>query len=342
MAHKLVLKNSTDWPDWFLRRMLAWVCKEVDCKDGPGIVRKINFRNRSRRSFSGNASYGGDIVVSIGPEKNYPAKSRTFRDGFTVGVLADRVEALIVVTAHEVAHVDFGTRGNKSRGRGGWGGSERATDGRAKVVLNAFRLQREALLTEWSETPQYAKSKDKPKESLVAKRAAHAEAMVEQWRRKLKSARTHLKKWEQKVAYYRRKYPDGQFPADGERKPRTPSAPSPERLLRKKIRQYITLGLRELDITKDVEFYEFDGELTRPHEDHEWQGDFAYLPDVRKRAKLGDVLEVQGQSRRDGYTNTNSLYVPLTEAALDWCLKNEHLYLSRDEQRLAALTSPKS
>lgn len=341
MARKLVFKNSTDWPDWFLRRMLSWVCKEVDCEGGAGIIQSVNFRNRSRRSLSGHASYDGEIVVSVGPAKAFPAKSRTFRDGFTVGVLADRVEALIVVTAHEVAHVDFGRRGNKTRGRGGWGGSERATDGRAKSVLNAFREQREALLAEWSEAPKYARPKDKPQGSVVAKRAAHAEAMAEKWRRKLKSARTHLKKWEQKAAYYRRKYPDGQFPVDGERKPRAPSAPNPERLLRKKIGQYITLGLKELDIRKDVEFYEFDGELTRPHEDHEWQGDFTYLKDVRKRTKFGDVLEVQGLGRNDFFSQ-GEIHVPPTEAAIDWCLKNQHLYLPRDEQRIAALTSPKS
>ncbi len=61
------LKNSTDWPDWFVRRMLAWCCREI----GYPIrqLHEAQIRNRSRGHYSGHAYYGGRrIVVSIGPE----------------------------------------------------------------------------------------------------------------------------------------------------------------------------------------------------------------------------------------------------------------------------------
>lgn len=200
-------KNSTDWSDAFLRRMLSWVCRELECPRKS--IRRVEFGNRTTSTYSGRAWFNGRILVRVGPAERFPTKARTHAHGtadeFSVGPIADRLEALVKVTAHEAAHIDNGRRGNLSR-RGGdrsWGGSERYTDVRAEKVLDAFRLKRDELVAEWSKQDSPSA---KPAVSIVEKRAAHAAVMAAKWERKLKAARTKLAAWKRKVAYYDRRY----------------------------------------------------------------------------------------------------------------------------------------
>ncbi len=81
------LINSTDFPDHFLRRMVAWCCKQIDCS--PKILSGATFRNRSHGAYSGRAwGSAGRIVVRIGQEE----EELLFRSGrvVTAGGLLER------------------------------------------------------------------------------------------------------------------------------------------------------------------------------------------------------------------------------------------------------------
>lgn len=202
----MILRNTSSWTNRFLRRMLAWVCKEVDYP-----LQKIveaEFGNRTTRAYSGRAWASRRILVRVGPESKFPAKSRVFRDGFTVGTMQDRLEALIVVTAHEVAHL---RNGRNTKGK--WGGTERYTDLQAKRVLEAFRENREALLTKWGQTTAAKEVKEKTAEEPgirpdVKRRALNAARKAAEWERKLKLAKTKRSQWNKKLAYYQKRYPE--------------------------------------------------------------------------------------------------------------------------------------
>lgn len=328
-------KNTTDWSDRYLRRMLSWVCKELELPRT--FIRRVEFGNRKTATWSGWASDSGRILVRIGPASHFPRKSNVFRDGFTAGVIADRVEALVYVTAHEAAHCDNARRGNRSRGNGRSRsncGSERLTDGMAVRVLKVFREKRAELTAAWDKAPE---REAKPVESVIAKRAAHAADMVKKWERRAKAARTKLKAWQRKVAYYERKYPNGEYPEPGNVK-RKPAVLKPETGLRRKLSQYLTLALREAGVSRDIEFWEFDGALTRPHEDYEWRGDFTTVRDVRKRVQFGDELEVSGEGRY-GRSIGEPLLMPPDEASLDDCLKRGETYRKPQPVKAAATHS---
>jgi len=202
-------KNLTTWDDHFLRRMLSWVCKEIDY---PRLkLTGAEFGNRTNRAYSGRAWYSHRILVRVGPESRFPCNTFVHGDGFSVGKLVDRIEALVKVTAHEVAHLDNERRGNNSRrGSDPWGGSERYTDSMAKQVLIAFRKQRDELVAEWSAKPTRVA---KPKISAVEKRANAAFEAEKRWEAKAKRAKTALAKAKKKAAYYRKKYPADMTPA---------------------------------------------------------------------------------------------------------------------------------
>lgn len=183
------LRNSTDFPDYFLRRMVGWCAKQL----GYSTARlRAEFRNR-REWFSGHAYGGGRIVVSVSrTEFAEPIKGRRHIAGVQV-VYHDRMEALIGVTAHEIAHLcQYRDRRHKF--------AEHDAEWHAQRVLDAFRLGRDAWLAAWNEPP--AEKPAKPKLSIAERRAEKAQADLDRWQRKLKLAQTKVKKLKRRVAYY--------------------------------------------------------------------------------------------------------------------------------------------
>lgn len=318
--------NSTPWPDHFLRRLVSWTCREL------GYPRRslkgIEFGNRTNAAWSGHGggwSDHGYILVRVGPESRFPTNTRVHRDGFSVGRIADRVEALVMVTAHEIAHCDAVRRGNKTRrsyrSHGNTVGSERYINGRAKQVLEAFREKRDELLAEWEKPP--ARQKAKPK-SPVQKRAENAFAKEAEWERKLAQAKRLYAKWKRKADYYRKTYPDGEYPEPPKRKA---AEPKPETVLQRKISRYITMVVKDADLGScqlEVHVFGDDQLLTRPSRDYEWEGFQTDMRDTRKRAKLGDCLEVRGYRRPHGeYWEDVDVVIPADEETLDECLRRE-------------------
>src|SRR3990167_5099169 len=108
------LLNSTDFSGAFLRRMVSWCCQEIELS--PRCLKQAKFRNRATCAYSGHA-WGHRIVVSIGPDSKYPVKEHKCPGypGMSPRV-ADRIEALVAITAHELTHVrEFNRRGVRMR-----------------------------------------------------------------------------------------------------------------------------------------------------------------------------------------------------------------------------------
>ena len=190
------LKNSTTFENHFLRRMVAWCAKQVEYPVSK--VREAQFRNRTRRSYSGHAYGSRRIVCSIGPASRFPLLPDS-RPGMSNEIVADREEALIAVTAHELTHLhQYLFR--RDTGKKRW--SELDARWHEVKALREFRANRDALLAEWSKAP--AAKVAKPKPSIVEKRAAKAAADLARWNKKLKLAQTKVRKLKTRVRYYER------------------------------------------------------------------------------------------------------------------------------------------
>jgi hypothetical protein len=120
---------------------------------------------------------------------------------------ADRVEALVAVTAHELYHCAADRHPDhrqRTRRRNSFGSSERLTHVMEVKVLRAFRANREALLAAWSADDAKPVTV-KAKSNVVEKRAAKAANDLSRWERKLKLAKTKVAKCRQRVRYYERR-----------------------------------------------------------------------------------------------------------------------------------------
>ena len=190
------LRNSTPWPDHFLRRLVSWCARQVGLP--PSKVRNVQFRNRSKRSYSGHAYGGGRIVCSVGPAHRFPTNP-DHRPGMDGESFADQLEALVAITAHEVRHLwQYANRKSNVLD------AERRTEHDARWhevrALRTFRENREALLAEWSVEPAARPVKSKP--SVQEQRAAKVQASLDRWQRKLKLAQTKIRKLKRQAAYY--------------------------------------------------------------------------------------------------------------------------------------------
>lgn len=211
------LRNSTDFSDHFLRRMVAWCCREVGLP--VASVKRAAFGNRSKGAYSGHAWQSMRIHVSIGPASAYPTAGYLYpgrtSEAYRAPSLQDRIEGLVAVTAHELTHLrDYSDHRERQRARnellraGNYPqpivkrrrSGERHTMHEERRVIELFRTQRESLLAAWSEAPPERPAK--PQSSVQEKRAAKAQADLERWQRKLRLAQTKCRKLKQRVSYY--------------------------------------------------------------------------------------------------------------------------------------------
>lgn len=195
------LKNTTKHPAHFLRRMVAWCAKEIGLPLRE--VRSVEFGNRSRGAFNGRAWYRQRrIRVVIGPATAFPVKPFLYpgrtSEAFLSPEYTDQLDALVGVTAHELAHLfQYHGRSGSAARRG-----ERVTRHHERRLTELFRANRDGLLAEWNESPP--QRTEKPKTTGQDRRAAKAEAMLSAWQRKAKLAATKIKKYKRQVAYYER------------------------------------------------------------------------------------------------------------------------------------------
>lgn len=196
-----VTSSLEQWPVHACRRLIAWGCRQLDLP--VRYVKVAEFCN-SRIAWSGRAYYRPRlIVVRVGSDDRFPCPTKRHNGGLQETV-ADPIEACVLLTAHELAHMMQFREGLMSRAGGKRrGGSERNTDWEAFRVLNLFRADRERLLAEWHAVPVV--SVTPPRSSVVEQRSAKAQVMLANWQRRLKIAQTKVQKYKAKVRYYERK-----------------------------------------------------------------------------------------------------------------------------------------
>lgn len=143
------IKNSTEWPDYMLRRLASWCCKQSDLPVRQ--LRIAEFRNKSEY-YSGHAYRKMmRIVCSVG-RLGFPMEPDQ-RDGMSNEIIADRIEALVAITAHEVEHIaQYHT--NRIRVLKSHRRLEPVTRRHEIRVLRLFRTQREELLAKWNVAPR--------------------------------------------------------------------------------------------------------------------------------------------------------------------------------------------
>lgn len=193
------IHNTTTWSSEFLRRMVSWCCREVDY---PSTGLCVRFGN-SRRQWGGLAYLGRNrIGVRVSQhDADFPCRTRKHFTG-AQELIADRVEALVKVTAHEIAHLEAYRRRSRSRRGGGGGGSEQLTDQVAFTVLRKFRRHRGELESWWREP--VAERPTKRRTTAQERRAKIAEMRLAEWARRAKLAATKVRKYKRQVAYYQR------------------------------------------------------------------------------------------------------------------------------------------
>lgn len=194
------LKNTTDFPDYFLRRMVSWCCKQLDYSSRN--ISEAQFRNRSDSCASGCAYGSQRFVVSIGNitwiNDGTGDGSRTKRARRTI---YERANDLVRVTAHEIFHLKAHREGINSRNYGrSSGSSERQTCWHEQKILEAFKTNRESLMDKWLKPP--VARTQRPRKTLQEQRAEKANNSLIRWQRKLKLAQTKVKQYKQKVRYY--------------------------------------------------------------------------------------------------------------------------------------------
>ena len=190
------LKNTTDFSDAFLRRMVAWACKQVPLPFR--YIKRATFRRtKNSAPYSGRGG-GHGITVRIGPASAYPTREFV-RHQVTNPGFADRLEALVAVTVHEIYNCRQSADKAWDNGRNF---SEPAAVQAEKVALAEFRANRETLVRAWMEP---VAESVRPVIPIAEKRQAKTLADLERWQRKLKLAKTKVRKLTIRARYYERK-----------------------------------------------------------------------------------------------------------------------------------------
>lgn len=212
-------RNSTDFSDRFIRRMLSWCLRECEVPARPGTggrgkLREVRFTN-CRRHYRGRAG-SGRVLVRIGPPSlSWPvnvAWAPKYRAEGMTEFLLDRIATLVHVTCHELGHIRL-ERVSPLKN------TEANADAIGRGATHAFLRDRDRLLADWSSLPETpaavaaeavvvelaaARKAVRSTVDLKARRAAKAAAMLAQWQRRAKIAAGKVKKYARRVRYYER------------------------------------------------------------------------------------------------------------------------------------------
>lgn len=221
------LENKTDLPDRIVRRVVSWVCGELEVPVKK--IRRAKFLKMNATGGLGRAwCRSWRILVRIGPPSAYPIPSYVYpgrkSESFRMPQINDQIEAAVAITAHEITHLREYAKGN--------GCGERQTTYEERRVLLIFQQRRAELLARWGYVPPAAemaraiqtlpatapiveplpapaeptpKPVKKSNDALIDARANAAAAALKRWERKLKLARTKVRKARARVRYYERR-----------------------------------------------------------------------------------------------------------------------------------------
>ena len=152
-----IIQNTLEFSDQFLWALVLWCCGRDNLDLDTRTITTIKFRNGHTRAYRGacwTTKNGGRFYIELGDSSRFPHTCTLH--GVTT-TTEDRIEGLVLVTAHELTHVKqhkmwWHARDTTPSGRNPRGLSqilEREGELRGGLVLELFKRNREALLTEW-------------------------------------------------------------------------------------------------------------------------------------------------------------------------------------------------
>lgn len=193
----LIKVNSTGIPNPQLMAMARWVRIELGLKANQ--VRNLEFKN-ARTTGTGSAYRWSRTIVVRTAKSNvkdlfhrYPITWGWAHGAKNLGsiTLQDRWEALVHLTAHEMAHILMWDEVNTRK--------ESRVERLAREVLYTFSMDKPSLIKEWVNV-QVPVPSEKP--SVVERRASHAREKLAEWEKKYQTSKRQRKKWADKVKYY--------------------------------------------------------------------------------------------------------------------------------------------
>ena len=149
--------NTLEFSDQFMLDMISWCCSMDNLQIDPGLIFSARFRNSNTRAYRGRAwmqKNGGWFYLELGTERFFPCEFTKY--GVTTAV-KDRIEGIIHVTAHELAHVKQHRLYTDAKHTTAYGRlpngfaerMEREAELRSTLALELFRRERQTLLDEW-------------------------------------------------------------------------------------------------------------------------------------------------------------------------------------------------
>lgn len=195
------LRNDSFLPDYFIRRMVRWCCKQVGYPYR--LINEMSFTKRKTKYRRGSAWFRSRrIFIHVESIMRNPIGESVssfddlirHEDEFTLS----RLFQLVETTAHEVAHLYVYWDGG--------GVAEAEVRAQGKIIADDFRNDRQALIESWAEAPKVSVSLEtKSKPTAADKREARNRALLKKWESKQKAAQNKVKKYRTKVRYYDRK-----------------------------------------------------------------------------------------------------------------------------------------
>jgi hypothetical protein len=197
------LKNTTDLPDRFLRRLISWCCRQY--KMPVRSIRAARFTKMNVCRYSGHCWYGGGggriLIRWRDSDQGYPLDGKyPGRKNAPSFPIENRWDGLVHIVAHEIAHI--------SRHRDGGSQREARIDGLALPLLRAFQANRDGWLAAWGLTPAEQPATipipAAPRMTRAERNEANARAKLAEWESKLARAKTFVRKYRAKVRRYDR------------------------------------------------------------------------------------------------------------------------------------------
>lgn len=145
------IKNTSGWNTPWLRKLIRFSARELDYDWAR--VRFAHFSKAHNCRYRGGAWLDSHTIrVKVNPLNEYPVTDNALKR-LPPLLLMDAVELVVLITAHEIAHLERWDRFARPLWQRGGRDTEceRATERLARDVLKAFRRERASPLQEWGE-----------------------------------------------------------------------------------------------------------------------------------------------------------------------------------------------
>jgi hypothetical protein len=196
---KLVLKNTSDWPDWFAKAVMHWLIPKL--KTYYGTV-TVNLRNTTRMSH-GHAIYRSTFTTcSVQrriPNEKFPRTVNYGRYVWSKDITVNnRLEYFVRLVAHEFRHLCRENTGISKEGR------EHDAEYWAEQRIAEFRevwpeMRAKYMAKERANRAAKKAKQTAPVEDSTFVKLRHATEQLKKWEKKQTHTQTHIKKWKRKI-----------------------------------------------------------------------------------------------------------------------------------------------